>query len=115
MGTTKELARWLVAGAPGDLPEGVVHEARRALVNIEGCALGGARHEAVDITIDALGATFGPPDAAVLGRTERADVLHASLLNGISSHVEDFDDTLPGNYIHASSPVASALSVPPPT
>jgi 2-methylcitrate dehydratase PrpD len=87
----------------------VVHEARRALVNIVGCALGGARHEAVDITIAALGPMFGAPDAAVLGRTDRADPLHAALLNGITSHVEDFDDTLPANYIHATSPVASAL------
>src|SRR5919107_3080945 len=109
MGTTKELAGWVARSTPGDLPEDVVREARRALVNIVGCALGGARHPAVDITIDALGAMFGPPDAAVLGRPERADPLHAALLNGITSHVEDFDDTLPANYIHASSPVASAL------
>jgi len=109
MGTTEDLAGWLVASRPDDIPADVVHEARRALVNIVGCALGGARHPAVDITIDALGAMFGPPDAAVLGRPERADPLHAALLNGITSHVEDFDDTLPRNYIHASSPVASAL------
>jgi 2-methylcitrate dehydratase PrpD len=98
-----------VASRPDDIPADVVHEARRALVNIVGCALGGARHEVVDLTIEALGPMFGAPDAAVLGRTERADALHAALLNGIASHVEDFDDTLPGNYIHASSPVASAL------
>jgi 2-methylcitrate dehydratase PrpD len=109
MGTTEDLAGWLVASRPDDIPADVVHEARRALVNIVGCALGGARHPAVDITIGALGAMFGPPDAAVLGRPERADPLHAALLNGITSHVEDFDDTLPRNYIHASSPVASAL------
>ena len=109
MGTTEDLAGWLTASRPDDIPADVVHEARRALVNIVGCALGGARHPAVDITIDALGAMFGPPDAAVLGRPERADPLHAALLNGITSHVEDFDDTLPRNYIHASSPVASAL------
>jgi 2-methylcitrate dehydratase PrpD len=109
MGTTEDLAGWLVASRPDDIPADVVHEARRALVNIVGCALGGARHPAVDITIDALGAMFGPPDAAVLGRPERADPLHAALLNGITSHVEDFDDTLPANYIHATSPVASAL------
>jgi 2-methylcitrate dehydratase PrpD len=109
MGTTEDLAGWLVASRPDDIPADVVHEARRALVNIVGCALGGARHPAVDITIDALGAMFGPPDAAVLGRPERADPLHAALLNGITSHVEDFDDTLPRNYIHATSPVASAL------
>ena len=35
--------------------------------------------------------------------------LHASLLNGLSSHVHDFDDTTPKNYIHPTSPVASAL------
>jgi 2-methylcitrate dehydratase PrpD len=109
MGTTEDLAGWLVASRPDDIPADVVHEARRALVNIVGCALGGARHPAVDITVDALGAMFGPPDAAVLGRPERADPLHAALLNGITSHVEDFDDTLPRNYIHATSPVASAL------
>ena len=109
MGTTEDLAGWLTASRPDDIPADVVHEARRALVNIVGCALGGARHPAVDITIDALGAMFGPPDAAMLGRPERADPLHAALLNGITSHVEDFDDTLPRNYIHASSPVASAL------
>jgi 2-methylcitrate dehydratase PrpD len=109
MGTTEDLAGWLTARRPDDIPADVTHEARRALVNIVGCALGGARHPVVDITIDALGAMFGPPDAAVLGRPERADPLHAALLNGITSHVEDFDDTLPRNYIHASSPVASAL------
>jgi 2-methylcitrate dehydratase PrpD len=109
MGTTQELARWLTDSTPDDIPADVVHEARRALVNIVGCALGGARHEAVAITIDALGPMFGAPAAAVLGRTDRADPLHAALLNGISSHVEDFDDTLPANYIHATSPVAAAL------
>ena len=37
------------------------------------------------------------------------DPLLASLVNGISSHVYDYDDTTPGNYSHPSSPVASAL------
>ncbi len=35
----------------------------------------------------------GAPQATLLGRPERADVLHAALLNGIASHVLDFDDT----------------------
>ena len=38
-----------------------------------------------------------------------SDPLHASLMNGISSHVYDYDDTTPKNYSHPSSPVASAL------
>ena len=45
----------------------------------------------------------------MLGRAERFDPLHAALLNGIGSHVHEYDDTLPKNYIHPSVPVASAL------
>jgi 2-methylcitrate dehydratase PrpD len=74
-----------------------------------GCAVGGAREPAVDIAIRALSPYSGPPTAQVLARPERFDPLHASLMNGISSHVHDYDDTTPKNYIHPSSPVASAL------
>src|SRR6202020_2821019 len=103
------LASWIVSNRIETVPEDVRHEARRAIVNYLGCALGGSRDEAVDIAIEALGPYSGPPTAGILGRAERLDPLHASLMNGISSHVYDFDDTTPKNYMHPSSPVASAL------
>ena len=109
MSETETLASYVVDGRFDDIPEDVRHEAHRSLVNVLGCSLGGAPDEAIDVTIRALGPYSGPPTAAVLGRAERLDPLHASLLNGISSHVHDFDDTTPHNYIHPSSPVASAL------
>lgn len=106
---TRTLAGWLVEARWDDVPADVRREAARALVNYVGCALGGCRDAAVDAAIRALGPFSGPPTAAVLGRPERLDPMHAALMNGISSHVEDFDDTTPQNYIHPSSPVASAL------
>ncbi|MGD0073969.1 MAG: MmgE/PrpD family protein [Candidatus Binataceae bacterium] len=109
MSVTKELASWIVASRPEQIPPSVYHEARRAILNYVGCALGGCREDAVDIAIKAMAPYFGNPIASVLGRAERMDPLHASLINGISSHVLDFDDTTPTNYIHPSSPVASAL------
>ena len=51
----------------------------------------------------------GPRQASVLGREEKVDILLASLLNGISSHVFDFDDTHLKTIIHPAGPVASAL------
>src|ERR1700749_2026424 len=63
----------------------------------------------MDIAIRALGPYSGPPTASILGRAEKLDPLHASLMNGISSHVYDFDDTTPKNYMHPTSPIASAL------
>jgi 2-methylcitrate dehydratase PrpD len=106
---TRTLASYVVRSRFEEIPEDVHHEARRALVNYLGCALGGAPDEAVDTAMRALAPYYGQPTAGVLGRSERMDPLHASLMNGISSHVHDFDDTTPQNYIHPSSPVASAL------
>ena len=107
--TTRALAEWLVGQRFEDIPQDVRHEALRSLVNIVGCAIGGSTHPAMDITVRALGQFSGPATAQPLARRERVDPLFASLLNGISSHVYDYDDTTPGNYSHPSSPVASAL------
>src|SRR5579863_5498997 len=109
MSETAALASWIVSHRIETVPEDVRHEARRAIVNYLGCALGGCRDEAVDLAMEALGPFSGPRIASILGRPERLDPLHASLMNGISSHVYDFDDTTPKNYMHPTSPVASAL------
>jgi 2-methylcitrate dehydratase PrpD len=109
MSETAALASWIVSNRIETVPEDVRHEARRAIVNYLGCALGGSHDEAVDIAIRAFGPYSGPPTARIIGRAENVDPLHASLMNGISSHVYDFDDTTPKNYMHPTSPVASAL------
>jgi 2-methylcitrate dehydratase PrpD len=44
----------------------------------------------------------------ILGRSERVDIASAALLNGISSHTFDFDDTHFKTIIHPAGPVASA-------
>ncbi|HZJ32446.1 MAG TPA: MmgE/PrpD family protein, partial [Vicinamibacterales bacterium] len=109
MSETRTLASYIVNGRCEDIPADVRHEAARSLVNFMAVALGGSVDPAVDIAIRALTPFSGKPTAAILGRVERLDPLHASLMNGISSHVDDFDDTTPQNYIHPTSPVASAM------
>jgi 2-methylcitrate dehydratase PrpD len=106
---TKALASYVVKNRWEDIPEDVRHEAKRALINVIGCAIGGSPHLAVTTAIRALSPFSGERTASIVGRPERLDPLHASLMNGISSHVEDYDDTTPKNYSHTSSPVSSAL------
>ena len=106
---TKALASYVVKNRWEDIPEDVRHEAKRALINVIGCAIGGSPHQAVTTAIRALSPFSGERTASIVGRPERLDPLHASLMNGISSHVEDYDDTTPKNYSHTSSPVSSAL------
>jgi len=109
MSETRTLANYIVSARFADIPDDVRHEAKRSILNVLGCAIGGSPHPAVDLAIRALGPFSGERTAAVIGRAERLDPLHASLMNGISSHVEDYDDTTPKNYSHTSSPVSSAL------
>jgi 2-methylcitrate dehydratase PrpD len=106
---THRLARFILSTRYDDLPDTVRHEARRTLLNWVGCAIGGSREATVSNAIAALTPFIGAPQATVLGRSERADVLNAALLNGISSHVLDFDDTHAENAIHPAAPVAPAI------
>jgi 2-methylcitrate dehydratase PrpD len=106
---TRKLARYVVNARPDDVPAAVRKEAARTLLNWVGCAVGGSRHETVDIAIRALSPFAGAAQAAVLGRKERLDILNAALMNGISSHIFDFDDTHLRTIVHPAGPVASAI------
>ncbi len=109
MEVTRTLAQFVVDSKFADIPEKVRHEARRSVLNWLGCAIGASRHEGIDIALSAVRDFAGPAQATVLGRGERLDIMHAALLNGISSHMFDFDDTHLKTVIHPSGPVASAL------
>jgi 2-methylcitrate dehydratase PrpD len=109
MQPTRTLARFVVEHEPSRLPQAVRHEAARSLLNWLGCALGASRHETVERALGALSPFSGPREATVLGRSERLDIMHAALVNGISSHTFDFDDTHLKTVIHPSGPVASAI------
>src|SRR4029077_5366026 len=84
-------------------------EVLRGLLNFVGCALGGARDEAMDIAIKMLAPFFGPPQAIVIARSERPDVLNAAFLNAVSANVLEYDDTHLGTVMHPAGPVASGL------
>ncbi len=109
MSVTETLAAYVVDSTLDAIPRDVQREATRALVNYLGCALGGSIEPALDVAIATLAPFSGERNACVLGRAERFDALNAALLNGIGSHVHEYDDTLPKNYIHPSVPVGSAL------
>ncbi|WP_370438880.1 MmgE/PrpD family protein [Microvirga sp. TS319] len=106
---TQVLANFVVSSKPGDIAEDVYTEATRSFLNWAGCAVGGSIHETLDRTLAAIRPFAGEGQATVLGRGEKLDLLHAALLNGISSHVFDFDDTHLKTIIHPAGPIASAL------
>lgn len=109
IGVTRALARYVAISDFRQLAPEVVREGVRAIAHVVGCAVGGCRHETIESAWRALAPFAGAAQATVLGRTERTDILHAALLNGIASHVLDFDDTHSTSLVHPSGPVAPAL------
>ena len=106
---TAILARF-VAGHPSrGWSEAVEHEAHRTFYNWLGCAIGAARHEAGEAALAASQLLQPAPQASVLGRAEKLDMAGAALVNGITSHTFDFDDTHLKTIIHPAGPVASAV------
>jgi 2-methylcitrate dehydratase PrpD len=106
---TRTLAHYLVTGTYDDLPANVRKEGARTLLNWVGVAIGGSRHQTVNIAVAALAPFSGPAQSSLLGRQERFDVMNAAFINGVSSHIFDYDDTHLKTIIHPAGPVASAI------
>ena len=77
-----------------DLPSEVIEIARQCLLDWFGVTLGGSSQDAPRALLEVLGA--GPEAergiATVVGHRARLPPLQAALVNGVSSHVLDFDD-----------------------
>ncbi|KAK5733173.1 hypothetical protein LTR17_009914 [Elasticomyces elasticus] len=107
---TKTLASWATDLTASSLPASVITAARRSLYNFIGCAIFGSHHSTVSKAHDALSPFFGKATSTLYGHKGelRVDAQHAALLNGIASHVHDYDDTHLSTIIHPTGPVASA-------
>jgi 2-methylcitrate dehydratase PrpD len=91
------------------LPDAVVHEAKRSLVNFFATAISACNDRPIEIALRSLQGYSGRAQASVFGRPERLDALSAAFLNAASANLTDFDDTHEPTIIHPTAPVAPAL------
>ena len=106
---TEILGQYVVNHPSKGWSEAVELEAHRTFLNWAGCAIGASRHKSVDISLAYAQELAPAPQASILGRSEKVDMLSAALINGISSHTFDFDDTHLKTIIHPAGPIASAI------
>ena len=106
---SRRLAEFVVGSRPEDMPEAVLHAARRSLLNFFATALAGSHDVAIETAAATLAAFSGQGEASLIGRPERVDALTAAFLNAASGNVHDFDDTHLRTVIHPTAPVAPAL------
>jgi len=100
------LARWVAASDWRDIPAPVRHEAKRALLNHLGCAIGVARDPAVQTALAVIRPFSGAASATVIAQGVKLDPMAASFVNAIASNLLDYDDTHLATVIHPSAPVA---------
>ena len=106
---TQILAKFVATHPSKGWSDAVDHEAHRTFMNWLGCAVGAAHHEAADAALAAVAMLQPAAQASVLGRKDKVDICSAALVNGITSHTFDFDDTHLKTIIHPAGPVASAV------
>ena len=106
---TQILAKFVATHPSKGWSDAVDHEAHRTFMNWLGCAVGAAHHEAADAALAAVAMLQPAAQASVLGREDKVDMCSAALVNGITSHTFDFDDTHLKTIIHPAGPVGSAV------
>jgi len=106
---TSILAKFVSSHPSRGWNDAVEHEAHRTFLNWVGCAVGASRHESAEAALGGVRMLDPAPQSSILGRAEKVDMASAALVNGITSHTFDFDDTHLKTVIHPAGPVASAL------
>jgi len=112
---TLQLASWATNLTYATLTPSVLSAANKSLYNWAGCAIGGfASQPAPRIALHAMSSFSGPSTSSIFGANGSiadafVDAQLAALVNGIASHVDDYDDTHLDTIIHPAGPVASAL------
>jgi 2-methylcitrate dehydratase PrpD len=91
-----------------DIPADVLHESTRCLLDHLGLAIAGAEEPAARIAREQCRLLGGEPQARVLGTPHRLRVTDAALVNGISCHALDFDDTHVPTILHPTTPLYAA-------
>ena len=93
MQVTKTLAEFVTSTNIDDLPKEVIDEAKLCFLDWLAVTLAGANDPEVNSVIELVELVGGKEQATVLGRNIRTSILNTALLNGMISHVLDFDDT----------------------
>jgi 2-methylcitrate dehydratase PrpD len=94
------LSRFAAEAAFGDLPEPIVHEAKRVLLDSIGCALASISSEKGRLCIALSQRLGGPPEASVIGVSGKVSCSNAVLANGELINAMDYDAlVIPGGHV----------------
>jgi 2-methylcitrate dehydratase PrpD len=107
MDVTKRLAEWSSSWR-GDASEVALHWARSAVYDTVACMVAGAGDEGT-ARLRNIAASWGAGPATVVGATSAAAAPWAAMVNGMATHVLDYDDNVHYAMTHPSAVILPAL------
>jgi len=90
----QRLADFVVEKRYEDLPQAVVHETKRVLLDSIGCAVAGMTAEKGRLSAALARRLGGPPESSILGTRDRVSCVAAAFANGELINALDFDAIL---------------------
>ena len=102
--TTRDLATFVSDTREDEIPEEVLHHAKRCVINMLGVALHATQDPAGQILLDIFSEEGGHQQASVLGFGVKTTLRNAAMANGVLAHLDDFDDTYLPTVFHPSAP-----------
>ena len=106
---TAQLVDWGSSFRFDDLPDEVVHQAKRVLLDYVAATLAGSRSAPAQILQRYVAETEGAAAATVLGTALRATAPGAALANGTAAHGLEVDDGYTPGSTHPGGPIGSAV------
>ena len=91
---TQQLADFTVQVKFDDIPQPVVHEAKRVILDSLGCALAGMVTDKGSLSVKLAQRLGGPPEASIVGARDKVSFAQAAFANGELINALDFDAIL---------------------
>ena len=104
MSATLQLAKFIAATPPEEIPDDVLHHGKRCMINMLAVALHATQNPALGIFLDLFEDEGGRKQASVLGVGVKTTLQNATMANGFLAHLDDFDDTFLPTVFHPSAP-----------
>ena len=92
MNLTERLSRFVIRSRFEDFPEEVIETGKKCFLDWIGVAIGGMKDPSVEMVVDLMKEMGGRKQASVLGHGFKTTILNVALINGMMSHVLDYDD-----------------------
>jgi 2-methylcitrate dehydratase PrpD len=109
MPATQDLAQLLVNAKTSDIPDTMLHEAKRTLVNVLAISVSASPSKPVQAMLEWAKAEGTSPKATVFASNFKASPTMAAQVNGYMAHLQDYDDTHFPTVLHPSAPVWPAV------